>query len=316
MRSLLSSFAEDTLLGRIDGRRSSTEGPAEYWLPVSSDVDLLVKGVADRTSGDGSRLSERQLGWIDQLESEGILASRFNYDFLTGSHSQEPELAGVFGAVIASAMMLLVTLSLALPIGIGAAIYLQEFAPKGRLSELIDINIRNLAAVPSIVFGILGAAVLIDLGGLPRSAPVTGGIVLALMTLPTIIIASRAALEAVPSSQRDAALELGASKLQATLLVVLPSARSGILTGSIIGAAQALGETAPLLMIGMMAFIAGAPTGLTDPAAPLPAQIYIWSTSPERGFVEKTAAGIIVLLVFLALMNALAIYYRNRATRA
>ena len=301
-------------------RQMVLEDPALFgqervvWLPASSDVDILVKGLVPRDVPQSQRrITDQQLGWLDLLSAQGLLEERFNWDFFTNNDSREPEVAGIYGAVVGSALMLIVTLVVVLPIGIAAAVYLEEFAPKNRWTELIDVNIRNLAAVPSIVFGLLGLAVFIRLLEVPRSTPVAGGLVLALMTLPTIIIASRAAIEAVPPSLREAALQLGASRMQTTALAVLPNALPGILTGTIIGMAEALGETAPLLMIGMVAFIAGSPEGFTDPAAPLPVQIYLWSTSPERGFVEKTAAGIIVLLVFLIAMNALAIYLRIRS---
>ena len=286
------------------------------WLPASGDVDVIAKGVAPRDVPESERLvSDLQLAWIDGLIADGRLETRINWDIFQRTDSREPEVAGIYGAVIGSALMLFVTLIVALPIGVAASIYLEEFAPKNRWTELIDVNIRNLAAVPSILFGLLGLAVFIRLFGVPRSTPVAGGLVLALLALPTIVIAARAAIHAVPPSLREAALQLGASKMQTTFLVVLPNALPGILTGTIIAMAEALGETAPLLMIGMVAFIAGSPTGFGDPAAPLPVQIYLWSTSPERGFVEKTAAAIVVLLLFLVVMNALAIYLRMRAQR-
>jgi phosphate transport system permease protein len=286
------------------------------WLPASGDVDVIAKGVAPRDVPESERLvSDLQLAWIDGLIADGRLETRINWDIFQRTDSREPEVAGIYGAVIGSALMLFVTLIVALPIGVAASIYLEEFAPKNRWTELIDVNIRNLAAVPSILFGLLGLAVFIRLFGVPRSTPVAGGLVLALLALPTIVIAARAAIHAVPPSLREAALQLGASKMQTTFLVVLPNALPGILTGTIIAMAEALGETAPLLMIGMVAFIAGSPTGFGDPAAPLPVQIYLWSTSPERGFVEKTAAAIVVLLLFPVVMNALAIYLRMRAQR-
>ena len=278
---------------------------------------MLMKGVAPRTVEEsGRRLSNLQLGWIDALQEQGRLRTRFNSDFFLRSASRDPEVAGILGAVIGSFLMLAVTLAVSVPIGVGAAIYLEEFAPRNRLTELIDVNIRNLAAIPSIVFGLLGLALLIGFLGVPRSTPLVGGLVLALMTLPTIVIASRAAIQSVPPSLYEAALQLGASRMQTMVLIVLPAALPGILTGMIIGMAQALGETAPLLMVGMVAFIADAPTGFLDSAAPLPVQIFLWATSAERGFGEKTAAAIIVLLVFLVAMNGLTIYLRRRFERS
>jgi phosphate transport system permease protein len=245
----------------------------------------------------------------------GRVAQHFNTAFFTSGDSREPELAGIGGAVLGSFYALLVTLLLSFPIGVAAAVYLEEFAPRNRWTDLIEVNINNLAAVPSIVFGLLGLAVFINFFGLPRSAPLVGGLVLTLMTLPTIIIASRAALKAVPPSIREAALGVGASKMQMVFHHVLPLAMPGMLTGAIIGMAQALGESAPLLMIGMVAFIVDLPQGFTDPATALPVQIYLWADSPERAFVERTSAAIMVLLAFLLTMNALAVILRKKFER-
>jgi phosphate transport system permease protein len=283
------------------------------WMPAASEVDLIAKGVVPRDLPEADRLvSDRVLGWMGQLREAGDLKTVFNTDFFIRTDSREPEVAGIRGAIVGSALMLLVTLVTALPVGLAAAVYLEEFAPKNRWTELIDVNIRNLAAVPSILFGLLGLAVFVRLFGMPRSTPLVGGLVLALLVLPTIIIAARAAIQAVPPSLREAAQELGASRMQTTFLTVLPNALPGILTGTIISMAEALGETAPLLMIGMVAFIAEMPTDFNDPAAPLPVLVYLWSTSPERGFLEKTAAAILVLLAFLLVMNALAVWLRMR----
>jgi phosphate transport system permease protein len=240
---------------------------------------------------------------------------QFNSDFFTKGDSREAESAGIWGAVVGSFYTMIVTLLLSFPLGVAAAVYLEEFAPQNRWTDLIEVNINNLAAVPSIVFGLLGLAVFINFFGLPRSVPLVGGLVLTLMTLPTIIIASRAALKAVPPSIREAALGVGASPLQAITMHVLPLAMPGMLTGTIIGMAQALGESAPLLMIGMVAFIVDIPHGVTDPAAVLPVQIYLWADSPERAFVERTSAAILVLLGFLIVMNALAVLLRKRFER-
>ena len=261
------------------------------------------------------RLPDREAAWVWSLEQADQIETRFNVSFFTDGNSREPEQAGIWGAVVGSFLTLVITLLLSFPIGVLAAVYLEEFAPKNRWTDLIEVNINNLAAVPSIVFGLLGLAVFLNFFELPRSAPVVGGMVLALMTLPTIIIASRAALKAVPPSIREAALGMGASKLQVMTHHVLPLAMPGILTGTIIGMAQALGETAPLLMIGMVAFVVDIPGGFTDPASVLPVQIFMWADLPERAFVAKTSAAILVLLGFLILMNALAVLLRKRFER-
>ncbi|MGD9827502.1 MAG: phosphate ABC transporter permease PstA [Hyphomicrobiaceae bacterium] len=261
------------------------------------------------------KVSDLDVAFLDDMKKRGMVERHFNWLFLTGGDSREPELAGIRGALVGSLLTLLVTLVLCLPIGVMAAIYLEEFAPKNRLTDLIEVNINNLAAVPSIVFGLLGLAVFLNFFGLPRSAPLVGGLVLALLVLPTIIIASRAALKAVPPSIKEAALGVGASHQQAVFHHVLPLAMPGIMTGTIIGMAHALGETAPLLMIGMVAFIVDVPQGVTDAATVLPVQIYLWSDLPEIAFQSKTAAAIIVLLAFLFVMNGLAIYLRKRFER-
>ncbi len=261
------------------------------------------------------RLNDQEVSWLQALSERGALEVRFNATFFTAGDSREPEQAGIWGAVVGSFFTLLTTLVISFPIGVLAAVYLEEFAPRNRWTDLIEVNINNLAAVPSIVFGLLGLAMFLNFFGMPRSAPLVGGMVLALMTLPTIIIASRAALKAVPPSIREAALGVGASKLQVTAHHVLPLAMPGILTGTIIGMAQALGESAPLLMIGMVAFIVDVPGGFTDPATVMPVQIYIWADSPERAFEAKTSAAIMVLLGFLILMNALAVVLRKQFER-
>jgi phosphate transport system permease protein len=277
---------------------------------------MLIKGHFRRDlPEDERRVSDKQIAWIDRLAAEGHLERKFNITFLTTGDSREPELAGIWGAVSGSFFTLLITLVLSFPIGVAAAVYLEEFAKKNRWTDLIEVNINNLAAVPSIVFGLLGLAVFLNLFGLPRSAPLVGGLVLTLMTLPTIIIASRSALKSVPPSIREAALGVGASKMQMVVHHVLPLALPGMLTGAIIGMARALGESAPLLMIGMVAFIVDIPKGVTDPATVLPVQIYLWADSPERAFVERTSAAIMVLLAFLVVMNAGAIILRKKFER-
>ena len=251
----------------------------------------------------------------DRKRTGRIRRNKFNLNFFTAGDSREPELAGIRGAAVGSFLTLVVTLVLSFPIGVAAAIYMEEFAPKNRWTDLIEVNINNLAAVPSIVFGLLGLAVFLNFFGLPRSAPLVGGLVLTLMTLPTVIIASRSALKSVPPSIREAALGVGASQMQMVAHHVLPLAIPGMLTGTIIGMARALGETAPLLMIGMVAFIVDIPAGLTDPSTALPVQIFLWADSPERGFVERTSAAIMVLLAFLITMNAAAVILRKKFER-
>lgn len=285
-------------------------------VPASDPYDQLHKGLIDRaTPEEFRRLKDDEIALWDRLDAEGRVSKPFNWALLANADSRFPELAGLRGALMGSFWALLTCFVLSFPVGIGAAIYLEEFAPKNRTSDFIEVNINNLAAVPSVVFGLLGLAVFLGWFGLPRSAPFVGGMVLALMTLPTIIIATRAALKAVPPSIREAALGLGASRQQVVFHHVLPLAMPGILTGTIIGLAQALGETAPLLLIGMNAFVTAAPGTPFDPSTALPTQIFIWADSPERGFVSRTSAAILVLLMFLVAMNAVAIHLRNRFER-
>jgi phosphate transport system permease protein len=285
-------------------------------VPASATVDMLAKGKVDRGLDAAQRpATDRQLQWVDALAERGRLRMNFNAALFANGDSREPELAGIKGALMGSFYMLIVTISISFPLGVAAAIYLEEFAPKSRWADLIEVNINNLAAVPSIVFGLLGLAVFINWLGMPRSAPLVGGLVLALLTLPVIIIASRAAITAVPPSIREAALGIGASKMQVVFHHVVPLALPGMLTGAIIGMSRALGETAPLLMIGMVAFIVDVPGGFSDPATALPVQIFLWADSPERAFAERTSAAIIVLLGFLLLMNLAAIILRKKLGR-
>lgn len=282
-------------------------------LLASDDVDQFHKGaISDQVEESARRISDKEIAWIRNLAAQKRLDSEFNTTLFSAGDSREPELAGFLGAIVGSVFAMLVTILLAFPIGVAAAVYLEEFAPKNFWMRLIEVNINNLAAVPSIVFGLLGLAVFLNFMQFPRSAPLVGGMVLALMTLPTVIIAGRAALMSVPPSIREAALGLGASQFQTVAHHILPLAFPGVLTGTIIGMARALGETAPLLMIGMVAFIVDIPSGVTDPATVMPVQIYLWADSPERAFVEKTAAGTMILVGFLVLMNGLAIVLRKK----
>ena len=296
-------------------QRPSLWGTKEtLWILADDDIDTYYKSWLD-DNPFSARLTSEQIKWIDQLHSKGLITLKFNTKFFERGDSREPEQAGIKGALIGSFFTLILTLLMSFPMGVTAAIYLEEFAPKNKWTDLIEVNINNLAAVPSIIFGLLGLAIFINFFGIPRSIPVLGAIVLALMTLPTLIITSRAAIKSVPPSIREAALGVGASKFQTTLHHVLPLSLPGMLTGAIIGMARALGETAPLLMIGMVAFIVDIPEGFTDPATVLPVQIILWIDSPERAFVEKTSAAIIILLSFLMVMNFVAVYLRKRLER-
>ena len=283
------------------------------WVPASANIDMLHKGNIDRDLDEKLRpVSNLQLALTDELLESGQLVRRFNTALFVNGDSREPEIAGIRGALMGSFYMLVVTLAIAFPIGVAAAVYLEEFAKRNRWADLVEVNINNLAAVPSIVFGLLGLAVFINWLALPRSAPLVGGLVLSLITLPVIIISTRAAIKAVPPSIREAALSVGASRMQVVVHHILPMASPGILTGTILGMSRALGETAPLLMIGMVAFIVDVPGGFLDPATALPVQIYLWADSPERAFAERTSAAILVLLGFLFLMNLAAVIIRKR----
>ncbi|MDP2621211.1 MAG: phosphate ABC transporter permease PstA [Hyphomicrobiales bacterium] len=285
-------------------------------IAASDPVDQLNKGTVSRDTPESRRrISDQQIAWFDRLVGQERVSTPFNWGLVFNADSRFPEIAGLAGAITGSFYALLVCFLISFPLGIAAAVYLEEFASKVRWTDLIEVNINNLAAVPSIVFGLLGLAVFLNFFGLPRSAPLVGGMVLALMTLPTIIIATRAALKSVPPSIREAALGIGASRHETVMQHVLPLAMPGILTGTIIGLAQALGETAPLLLIGMNAFITSPPGGVMEPSTALPTQIFIWADSPERGFVARTSAGILVLLGFLVAMNTLAIVLRQRLGR-
>jgi len=313
LAELLSVGAQYDLLDFVEAHPDALGSRLEFRALLSDEVDLELRSSrASEVAEMDRKLSDAQLAWIALLDERGRIEKHWNLRFLASGDSRDPELAGVQGAIRGSFLTLLVTLLLSFPVGVAAAIYLEEFAPRNRLTDLIEVNINNLAAVPSIVFGLLGLAVFLNLFGLPRSAPLVGGMVLGLMTLPTVIIAARAALSAVPPSIREAALGVGASPTQAVLHHIVPVALPGILTGTIIGMARALGETAPLLMIGMVAFIVDLPAGPRDPSTVLPVQIYLWAEAPERAFASRTAAAILVLLGFLVTMNSFAVWVRRR----
>ncbi len=304
---LISAAASEELRGKVLADPSLIGKDVTFSALMSDDADLYYKQIGETDA--------KQASWLDALKAKGLVSRSFAWELFTGGDSREPETSGLRGAITGSLFVVFVAIALSLPLGVAAAVYLEEFAPKNRWTDLIEVNINNLAAVPSIIFGLLGLAVFLNFFGLPRSASYVGGLVLALLVLPTIIISARAALKAVPPSIKEAALGVGASSQQAVFQHVLPLALPGILTGTILGIARALGETAPLLMIGMVAFIADVPKSLSDPATVLPVQIYLWSDLPELAFRSRTSAAIIVLLVVLFLLNALAIYLRKRFER-
>ena len=314
LNNLLSSGAGFDLKDRLVANPHLLGRKESIWILADDDIDTYFKSWL---AGEAyaARLSSKQVQWIEGLHQQGLIELQFNINLFTRGDSREPEQAGIRGAVMGSLLTLILTLMLSFPIGVAAAIYLEEFAPKNKWTDFIEVNINNLAAVPSIIFGLLGLAIFINFFHVPRSVPIVGGLVLTLMTLPTIIITSRAAIKSVPPSIREAALGMGASKVQMVLHHVLPLALPGMLTGAIIGMAQALGETAPLLMIGMVAFIVDIPGSFTDPATVLPVQIFLWADSPERAFIEKTSAAIMVLLTFLIIMNTSAVWLRKRLER-
>jgi len=316
LTGMVSSGAVYTLREMVMDDPAIVGSTQAIWFPADDEVDMFFKGRMDVTGPEKKRrFKDDQIGFADALQAQGRIETRFNKIFFTAGDSRDPEMAGIRAAATGSIFMLLVTVLIAFPLGVAAAIYLEEFAPKNRWVDIIEVNINNLAAVPSIIYGLLGLAVFINFFGLPRSASFVGGLVLALMTMPTVIIASRSAIMAVPPSIREAALGLGASRVQTVTDHVLPLALPGMLTGAILGLARALGETAPLLMIGMVAFIVDVPQTPMDPSSALPVQIYLWADSPERAFVERTSAAIMVLLAFLLVMNAVAVWLRSRFER-
>jgi len=311
LSKLFSTNAEFKVKDNLLASPNQFSQKTSIWIRLDDDADTYLKD--DVIIGEANaRIDQKQAIWIKTLVEQNRIQKKFNFSFFTNGDSREPELAGVKGALVGTILTMLVTLTLSFPLGVAAAIYLEEFAPRNRWTDIIEVNINNLAAVPSIIFGLLGLAVIINMFGLPRSAPLVGGIVLTLMTLPTIIIASRASIKAVPPSIREAAMGIGASKMQTTFSHVLPMAMPGIMTGTIIGLAQALGETAPLLMIGMVAFIVDVPASITDAATVLPVQIFLWADSPEQAFLAKTSAAILVLLGFLLIMNTVAALLRKK----
>ena len=313
VRDLINPYASNQLRDALRENPELLNTTQTMTFLSHTDVDVYVKHAGDENYS--IKLNEKQQAWVDTLYERGVVDTGFNDVFFSRGDSRDPSRAGILGAIVGSLLTMVVTLALSFPIGVAAAIYLEEFAPQNKLTDFIEVNINNLAAVPSIIFGLLGLAVFINLFGMPRSVPVVGGLVLTLMTLPTIIISSRAAIKSVPPSIREAAEGIGASKMQVVLHHVLPLAMPGMLTGSIIGMAQALGETAPLLLIGMVAFIVDVPDGFFDSATVLPVQVFLWAGSPELAFIERASAAIMVLLAFLISMNALAIWMRKRLER-
>ena len=313
LTELISSSEEENLMQAVLKNNDLIGANKKVWLKASSKIDIIHKNSEMKDLSESNRLiSDKELEWFDKLTRNGDVKFSLNKIFFLKADSTEPEQAGILGSILGSFFTLVITLILSFPIAVAAGVFLEELAPKNRLTDIIEININNLAAVPSIIFGLLGLAIFLNVMHLPRSAPIVGGMVLALMTLPTIIIATRVSLKAVPPSIREAAVGLGATKFQSVIHHVLPLAIPGIATGTIIGMSRALGESAPLLLIGMVAFIVDIPGSFTDSATVLPVQIYLWKSTAARGFVELTAAGVIVLLTFLILMNALAIYVRNK----
>ena len=316
IRGILSDGARIQLRDMLVADPSLMGKTVEVALLASANIDSAYKGQVDLSVPEARRkVKDQQVTWMNQLAAESALAQQFNTGFFANGESSRPESAGIGVALVGSIMMMLIVLVLALLVGVAASIYLEEFAPKNRITDLIEVNINNLAAVPSIVFGLLGLSLFINFLGIPRGAALAGGVTLSLMTLPTIIIATRAAIAAVPPSIRQAALGLGASKMQMVFHHVLPLATPGILTGTIIGLARALGETAPLLLIGMVAFVANYPSGPLAPSTALPVQIYMWANAAERAFAERAFGAIIVLLVFLMAMNITAIVLRRKFER-
>lgn len=313
LQSFISSSEEQNLMELVLKNPKLIGTTQKVWLLSSSTVDVINKNREMEKIIESDRLiDDRQLEWLKTLRFNEDIKLDYNKNFFVNADSTEPEQAGIWGSVVGSFFTLLVTLILSFPVAVAAGVFLEELAPKNKFTDFIEVNINNLAAVPSIIFGLLGLAIFLNVMHLPRSAPIVGGITLGLMTLPTIIIATRSSLKAVPPSIREAAIGLGATKFQTVTHHVLPLSLPGISTGTIIGMSQALGESAPLLMIGMVAFIVDVPTSFLDSATVLPVQIYLWKSTAARGFVELTAAGVMVLLAFLILMNGFAVFIRKK----
>lgn len=304
LAQLVSTYAQEDLRAHLTQHPEAFGQTAELWLKASDSTDMIRKGKQEASSN--------QQAWLSKLEREDRIRTRINWHFFTKGDSREPEAAGFGGSMVGSLLTVFICMLVAFPLGVLTAVHLEEFKRRSRVTDFIEVNINNLAAVPSIVFGLLGLALYLGFLGLARSSPIAGGLTLSMMILPTMIIATRASLAAVPQSLREAAIALGASRIQMVWHHVLPAAFPGIVTGAILSIARAIGETAPLMMIGMVAFIADVPTGFTSPATAMPVQIFLWSDSPEMGFAEKTAGGILILLVILIAMNATAMYVRKR----
>ena len=313
LSNFISSSEEENLMKLVLKNKQLVGQKITLWLLASSKIDVINKNPDMELIAEEDRLiSDLELNWLNEIRSANNIKSNFNKNFFVRADSTEPEQAGIWGSLVGSFFTLFITLILSFPIAVAAGVFLEELAPKNKFTDFIEVNINNLAAVPSIIFGLLGLAIFLNVMHLPRSAPIVGGMVLALMTLPTIIIATRASLKAVPPSIREAAIGLGATKFQTVTHHVLPLSLPGILTGTIIGMSQALGESAPLLMIGMVAFIVDVPGSFLDSSTVLPVQIYLWKSTAARGFVELTAAGVMVLLSFLILMNGIAVFIRQK----
>lgn len=311
--ALVGTHARLELKKMVESNHNVLGQTKQVWLPLGSDADLFIKGkISAETAEVDRKINDKQISWLNELSAKGEINKGFNSGFFTRGDSRNPEAAGFLGAMVGSALTLIVCLLVVFPLGVATAVFLEEFAQKNKMVDFIEVNINNLAAVPSIVFGLLGLAVYINFLGMPRSAALVGGATLSMMILPVIIITTRTSLKSIPNSIRDAARALGATPVQMVWHHTLPLSMPGIMTGTILGMARAIGETAPLLMIGMVAFVADIPHGFTDPATAMPVQIYLWASSPEAGFAEKTAAGILVLLMLLISMNALAIYLRKK----
>lgn len=316
MKALLSSELKFQAARMIARQPSLMGQTVPIATPLSDDAEMYLKGQITRAvPEDQRRVSDEQMAWLDRMKASGAVRAHFNGALFTNGDSTQPELAGLLGAVVGSALMLTVTALIAIPVGVGAAVWLEEYSPRNRITAIIEVNINNLAAVPSIVYGLLGLALFINFLHLPRASPLVGGLVLALMALPTIIIATRSSLKAVPPSIREAALAMGASRTQTVFGHVLPLAMPGVMTGAIISMAHALGETAPLLLIGMVSFVPGVPHMIDEPVGALPSLIFIWENASERAFHERTAAAILVLLAFMIVMNAVAVLLRRRFER-